>query len=193
MRSSSPLALSSLLPESSRQKLEAIRLNSITLLGQPRPLQQIVDLSRSQIDHLIIGGIQLAELAILLAEVGIVSKTGLPFPSSTLSSALSRNQRRHIAGRCTSRHAAATYGNSSVETAPDGKMRENAAASGSSRRSAATSGELSLPSIPAAHGARGNGNAMSSGAASARAPPHSDASLRASLLLRLTEDPNNEA
>jgi len=64
------------------------------LLGRPKAAQDIVSRHAELLQTLKAGGLTNAELATLLAEVGVVREDGSPVPEGTISSALCRDRQR---------------------------------------------------------------------------------------------------
>lgn len=87
------------LPAEDRERLEALSSDSRTMLGAPRPIQAVVERNLATFERLLNGGLGYAEIAALLAELGLVRPDGKPHPISTISSAVSRGRMRAAAGR----------------------------------------------------------------------------------------------
>ncbi|MFL1876704.1 hypothetical protein ACIKT0_16300, partial [Hansschlegelia beijingensis] len=87
------------LPAEDRERLEALSSDSRTMLGAPRPIQAVVQRNLATFERLLDGGLGYAEIAALLAELGLVRPDGKPHPISTISSAVSRGRMRADAGR----------------------------------------------------------------------------------------------
>jgi hypothetical protein len=103
-----------------------------------------------QLGHL---GATGAELAIVLAELGLRAPDGAPYARGTISKAMSRARQASASGKLRQSaatcgrmwHAAASSGNLRQDAAPPGASRPDAALSGAERRDAASG------SIPRLH------------------------------------------
>ncbi len=69
------------LPEHAQERVDRIVASSLTPLGTRRALQQTVDRSLSDIEWFIGEGIAIGTLSLILAERGLASKEGNPYPS----------------------------------------------------------------------------------------------------------------
>ena len=108
MTNPTPIRILDRLPEPLRAELAVIKRDAVTLLGELREIQSIVDRNLETLEILIDGGLDYARLVELLAEIGIARPNGRPFPRSTLLRAVSRARQRvsppeppqHAAGPC---------------------------------------------------------------------------------------------
>ena len=89
------------LPPHLAADLATIAATSKTALGDPRPVQWVVDRHLPRFEALIAAGVDHAHLSALLAEVGITDHLGRPLPIGTLSSAIHRARLKAaaVAGR----------------------------------------------------------------------------------------------
>lgn len=83
-----------LLPTDVQKRLAKLRAQSLTMLGTPLDLQQIVVRHADLFETLIAGDLTHRQIGEVLMEVGIARVDGLPFGQSTISSALHRMRER---------------------------------------------------------------------------------------------------
>lgn len=89
-----------LLPTDMQEQLAALQARSLTMLGTPIDLQQIVVRHPDLFESLVAGELTHRQIGEILMEIGIARADGLPFGPSTISSALHRMRERPPANPC---------------------------------------------------------------------------------------------
>lgn len=97
-----------LLPTGIQERLAALRVQSLTMLGTPIDLQQIVVRHADLFEKLVAGDLTHRQIGEILLEIGIGRDDGLAFGQSTISSALHRmRERQPPANSCSTTHSPA--------------------------------------------------------------------------------------
>jgi hypothetical protein len=149
-----------LLPTDMQERLAALRVQSLTMLGTPMDLQRIVVRHADLFEKLVAGGLTHRQIGEILMEVGIARADGLAFGQSTISSALHRmRERQPPANSCSTTHSAADHrtalpfnarsGNglhahASSSGSPKPETREGGIAPGARIRARASPGAVSV-------------------------------------------------